>query len=149
MFQSKKSAPAKAVKSGDASGEKPAKAERAEKADKAEEPAVAAQSAGEEDKPEENEGPSGPPKIKRRSKKWAENVPWANTESTTLLYQLIQSNDVSTLEDLLAAQPDAVHMRSEDGRGPLWWAHEFDREEIIDVLTKYKVGYHLHFAPQL
>ena len=25
-------------------------------------------------------------------------------------------------------------MRSEDGRGPLWWANEFDNQDVIDLL---------------
>ena len=29
--------------------------------------------------------------------------------------------------------------RSEDGRGPLWWAYEFQRSGVIDLLMKYKI----------
>lgn len=35
---------------------------------------------------EESEEESAAPKIKRRSKKWAEGVEWANTEHTTMMY---------------------------------------------------------------
>lgn len=34
----------------------------------------------------------------------------------------------------LSQEPNAVHMRSKDGRGPLWWAIEFGNQGIIDLL---------------
>jgi len=57
------------------------------------------------------EAPEEGPKIKRRSKKWAESVPWENTDETTQMYQIMESNDVSALERWLSADPDAAHMR--------------------------------------
>jgi dolichyl-diphosphooligosaccharide--protein glycosyltransferase len=76
---------------------------------------------------------------KRRSKKWAEQVPWENSEQTTMMYQLLEKNDLSTLDQWLETSPDAVHMRSEDGRGPLWWANEFGHADAKKLLKKYKV----------
>lgn len=29
-----------------------------------------------------------------------------------------------------------VHLRAEDGRGPLWWAHEYEKWDIIDLLKE-------------
>jgi dolichyl-diphosphooligosaccharide--protein glycosyltransferase len=83
--------------------------------------------------------PSEGPKIRKRAKKWAEALPWANTENTNVLYSLIESNEVDALEEMISTNPDVVHSRSEDGRGPLWWAYEFKRTDVIDLLTKYKV----------
>ena len=79
------------------------------------------------------------PKIKRRSKKWAEAVPWENTESTTMMYQLLENGDLKTLDQWLSTSPDAVHIRSADGRGPLWWAREFGNTDAEALLVKYKV----------
>ena len=28
-----------------------------------------------------------------------------------------------------------VHVRSSDGRGPLWWAYEYGHREIVDLLV--------------
>jgi dolichyl-diphosphooligosaccharide--protein glycosyltransferase len=27
-------------------------------------------------------------------------------------------------------------VRSQDGRGPLWWAYEFGRQDMVDMLVK-------------
>ena len=41
------------------------------------------------------------------------------------------------LESALVAHTSVVvHIRSEDGRGPLWWAYEYDRTEIIAALRE-------------
>jgi dolichyl-diphosphooligosaccharide--protein glycosyltransferase len=84
---------------------------------------------------EEEEGP----KIKRRSKKWAEQVKWENTDQTTLMYQLLEKNDLATLGQWLKSNPDVVHIRSADGRGPLWWANEFGRTDAISLFKKFKI----------
>lgn len=88
---------------------------------------------------EEDEEEDQVPKIKRRSKKWAEQVKWENTDQTTLMYQLLEKNDLATLGQWLKSSPDVVHIRSEDGRGPLWWANEFGRADAIALLKKFKI----------
>jgi len=88
---------------------------------------------------QDGEAPPKAPKIKRRSKKWAEAVPWENNEQTTLMYQLLENNDLKTLERWLTTSPDSVHIRSEDGRGPLWWANEFGNQDAIRLLKYFKV----------
>jgi ankyrin repeat protein len=50
------------------------------------------------------------------------------------MWDLIHRNDVESLQDWLEVDPSAVYMRSGDGRGPLWWAHEYDRDEIVEIL---------------
>ena len=76
---------------------------------------------------------------KRRSKKWVEQVPWEDTEQTSMMFQLLEKNDLSTLNEWLETQPDAVHMRSADGRGPLFWANEFKNADAVKLLKKFKV----------
>jgi dolichyl-diphosphooligosaccharide--protein glycosyltransferase len=85
------------------------------------------------------DGDKPPLKIKRRSKKWAEAIPWENNEQTTLMYQLLENNDLKTLEKWLSTSPDSVHIRSEDGRGPLWWAKEFGNNDAVNLLKHFKV----------
>merc|ERR1711871_866905 len=62
------------------------------------------------------------------------DVPWENTEATTAMWQLIDRGDIQHIEGWLSQDPDAVHMRSEAGRGPLWWANQAGNQEIIDLL---------------
>lgn len=59
---------------------------------------------------------------------------WMNTADTTRMWQLINENDVDQLKTWIEQDPDVVHIRSADGRGPLWWAYEYDRTEIIAAL---------------
>ena len=35
---------------------------------------------------------------------------------------------------MLAADPDLVYLRSEDGRGPLFWAYEYEAYDIVQFL---------------
>mmetsp|Transcript_9916 Transcript_9916/g.14904 ORF Transcript_9916/g.14904 Transcript_9916/m.14904 type:complete len:232 (+) Transcript_9916:24-719(+) len=59
---------------------------------------------------------------------------WVNTDITTLLWKLIKDDKYDELEVLVRKNPDLVHVRAEDGRGPLWWAYEHRREDIIELL---------------
>jgi len=64
------------------------------------------------------------------------SLPWANTPDTTRMWQLIHGGDVEGLEDWIEAMPHIVHIRSEDGRGPLWWAYEYARYDFVEVLLQ-------------
>jgi hypothetical protein len=66
----------------------------------------------------------------------SEALPWANTEDTTRLWQLVNAGDLSTLRNWLFREPSAVHLRAEDGRGPLFWAYEYNKQHIIDFLLE-------------
>jgi len=59
---------------------------------------------------------------------------WQNTDITTLLWKLIKEEKFDEFSVLLEKNPDLVHARAEDGRGPLWWAYEHKREQFIDLL---------------
>merc|ERR1719473_1278719 len=61
---------------------------------------------------------------------------WQNTADTTRMWELINANHVGELREWIEEDQDVAHIRSEDGRGPLWWAHEYGRTEIIDLLLK-------------
>ena len=59
---------------------------------------------------------------------------WADSADTTRMWSLISSGDIESLQMWLSVDPKAVFMRSADGRGPLWWAHEYHQKKIIDLL---------------
>lgn len=68
------------------------------------------------------------------------NDAWENNELTSTLWELISQNRIDEFKELLRGNPGAAHVRSEDGRGPMWWAHEYKRTGIIEILRKLKVS---------
>ena len=64
---------------------------------------------------------------------------WENNEITTLLWQLISEGQVEGLKQLFQQSPESPHVRSEDGRGPMWWAHEYGQDSIVDLLKSVGV----------
>ena len=68
------------------------------------------------------------------------NEDWDNTEMTTLMWEVISRGDYNELAGLLEEQPGLAHIRSEDGRGPMWWAYEFGRTKMIDLLKQAGVS---------
>lgn len=40
------------------------------------------------------------------------------------------------LQALIDSRPEAVHMRPSDGRGPLFWAYEYNQPEIAQFLIE-------------
>ena len=53
------------------------------------------------------------------------------------MWSHIAQGDIESLEDWLKINPDVVDVRSKDGRGPLWWAHERGDDAIVDLLLEY------------
>jgi dolichyl-diphosphooligosaccharide---protein glycosyltransferase len=68
------------------------------------------------------------------------NSNWENNEATTLLHHLIEQNDGQKLQELLLQEPKIAHLRSEDGRGPMFWAHEYGRKQIVQMLKALGVS---------
>jgi dolichyl-diphosphooligosaccharide---protein glycosyltransferase len=68
------------------------------------------------------------------------NEHWENNEITTKLYEIIESNEVDHLKQVLIQNPKIAHIRSEDGRGPMWWAHEKGNKRMVELLKKLKVS---------
>ena len=62
------------------------------------------------------------------------NSRWEDNEITTRVWEAINQGNVIGLKEILLEVPQAAHIRSKDGRGPMWWAHEYGRKEIIKVL---------------
>mmetsp|Transcript_24713 Transcript_24713/g.51515 ORF Transcript_24713/g.51515 Transcript_24713/m.51515 type:complete len:974 (+) Transcript_24713:126-3047(+) len=64
---------------------------------------------------------------------------WEDTEDTTLMWKIVTSNAVEDLERWLESDPGAAWLRSADGRGPMWWAFEGKKQEIVSILMKMGV----------
>ena len=60
---------------------------------------------------------------------------WSDTEFTTHMWQTISTGNKDDLEKVLAETPEKVmNARARDGRGPLWWAYEYERQDMVDML---------------
>lgn len=68
------------------------------------------------------------------------NERWEDNEATTKLYEIIKMNDLDSLAIVVDQQPILVHLRSKDGRGPMWWAHEMGRKGIVSFLKTHGVS---------
>jgi len=68
------------------------------------------------------------------------NSQWKDTQHTSLLWSLISENRVREFMDAVAQAPELAHMRSSDGRGPMWWAMESGNDKIVRVLKKVGVS---------
>ncbi len=68
------------------------------------------------------------------------NQRWEDNEIMSTLYEIIQTRQLDQLEALLQSQPAIAHMRSKDGRGPMWWAHEHGRPHMIKILKGHGVS---------
>jgi ankyrin repeat protein len=70
------------------------------------------------------------------SSKGTNKAAWRDSDFTTNLWQVISSGNYEELETILSSNPDAVEVRSGDGRGALWWAYEYGRKDMVELLLK-------------
>ena len=54
----------------------------------------------------------------------------------TRTWEAIYRDDYDALSALVAREKALVHARSEDGRGPLFWAYEYGRQTMVTLLLK-------------
>lgn len=59
---------------------------------------------------------------------------WQDTEFTTNMWQIISSGNMEELKSLLESNSELATIRSSDGRGPLWWAYEYQQPEMVQLL---------------
>jgi len=64
---------------------------------------------------------------------------WDDNDYTSRMWEYIKDDATEALMHWLQSEPQAAYVRSKDGRGPMFWAHEYKRENIIEVLTAYGV----------
>jgi dolichyl-diphosphooligosaccharide--protein glycosyltransferase len=67
------------------------------------------------------------------------NEDWEDNERTSMMWELIKDAEIQEFVSILQEHPELAHIRSEDGRGPMWWAHEFGRPSMIGILRKLGV----------
>jgi len=66
---------------------------------------------------------------------------WKDTDITSQLWDIIANNRLDEMKALIQEMtPKVLHFRSSDGRGPMFWAHENGRVEMLRLLKKYGVS---------
>ena len=53
------------------------------------------------------------------------------------MWNLIHDKDYEGIKAWIEREPEVVHIRSGDGRGPLWWAYEHKNKKIVKLLKKH------------
>mmetsp|Transcript_3962 Transcript_3962/g.8643 ORF Transcript_3962/g.8643 Transcript_3962/m.8643 type:complete len:996 (+) Transcript_3962:177-3164(+) len=64
---------------------------------------------------------------------------WEDNDLTGLMWELISEPRPTDFMHALLENPELAHVRSKDGRGPMFWAHEHGRSSMIMVLEKLGV----------
>jgi len=68
------------------------------------------------------------------------NTEWADTDKTGMMWEIIKGPEPEEFMNILSTHPEMAHIRSKDGRGPMFWAHEYGRKRMIQVLRKLGVS---------
>jgi dolichyl-diphosphooligosaccharide--protein glycosyltransferase len=68
------------------------------------------------------------------------NEDWENSDQTSLMWEVISNGKLGEFVEVLQEYPELAHVRSKDGRGPMWWAHENKRPKMINVLQQLGVS---------
>jgi dolichyl-diphosphooligosaccharide--protein glycosyltransferase len=61
---------------------------------------------------------------------------WEDNEDTARMWHIVANNDVKQLKRWLKKNPEAAWIRSADGRGPMWWAFESKKQDIVAILVE-------------
>ena len=85
---------------------------------------------------EQQRGLSEEEKRKQKQKQDEVYNSWSDTEDTTTMWRLINTNDVEGLKSWLEVDPNKAFIRSKDGRGPMWWSFEQRNEDITRILME-------------
>jgi len=67
------------------------------------------------------------------------NKKWEDNPTTSTLWEIISQDRAKELIEILTEYPEVAHVRSSDGRGPLFWAMEFGNKKIVRILKKVGV----------
>jgi dolichyl-diphosphooligosaccharide--protein glycosyltransferase len=68
------------------------------------------------------------------------NEDWEDNEKTSMMWEIIKEAEIQEFASVLQEHPELAHIRSEDGRGPMWWAHEYGRPQMIKILRQLGVS---------
>eukprot|EP00557_Chaetoceros_sp_GSL56_P001298 CAMPEP_0176492986 /NCGR_PEP_ID=MMETSP0200_2-20121128/9311_1 /TAXON_ID=947934 /ORGANISM="Chaetoceros sp., Strain GSL56" /LENGTH=1087 /DNA_ID=CAMNT_0017890625 /DNA_START=48 /DNA_END=3308 /DNA_ORIENTATION=- len=66
---------------------------------------------------------------------------WQDTPYTTVMWKVITQGNVEDLRSWLEMAPLLAFVRSADGRGPMFWAFEHRKHEMVHMLVKYGLGH--------
>jgi ankyrin repeat protein len=59
-----------------------------------------------------------------------------DTPAKSNMWELIRIGNFGEIEKLITETPCLIHMRSKDQRGPLFWAYEFGRNDVVSFLVE-------------
>lgn len=68
------------------------------------------------------------------------NEEWEDTEETSMMWELISNGKIREFVGIVQGAPELVHVRSSDGRGPMWWAYEYKRPQMIEIMKNLGVS---------
>lgn len=68
------------------------------------------------------------------------NANWEDNEATGIMWEIIKNREFDNFLMILGSEPEMAHIRSKDGRGPMFWAHEYGRGQMIQVLRQLDVS---------
>ncbi len=68
------------------------------------------------------------------------NGNWEDNEATGIMWEIIKNREFDNFLMVLGSEPEMAHIRSKDGRGPMFWAHEYGRAQMIGVLRQLGVS---------
>jgi hypothetical protein len=60
--------------------------------------------------------------------------PWEDTPALTAMWESMNGKKATEIETLLVQMPEIINMRAADGRGPAWWAWEFEYSHGLAAL---------------
>ena len=82
------------------------------------------------------------PQVARLSPEQIEEVNkrWEDTEATGMMWEIIKRPEPEEFISALTENPQLAHIRSKDGRGPMFWAHEYGRKGMIKALRQLGVS---------
>jgi ankyrin repeat protein len=63
-----------------------------------------------------------------------------DTVQATMLWQAISNGNIEAVKSSIDATPCLIYVRANDGRGPLFWAYEFKRMDIVRYLISKGVS---------
>lgn len=92
------------------------------------------------------------PSEPKKKKNWEPNVElspeqieeinkyWEDSPVASKMWELISGNRLEEMMEILADEPELAHVRSKDGRGPMFWAMEYGNEKVVRILKKVGVS---------
>jgi hypothetical protein len=65
---------------------------------------------------------------------------FTDTEVTFNMHQIIKENNIQYMHAVLQERPEFAHVRDAKGQGPMWWAHQYGRMELIQLFKMHAVS---------